>query len=216
MKQPQVLPFLTPPLLARSTTPLSVANVLIPPILFRLNAGNLALQGHDIFGSFFNGRLETMGLLQPTRAIRHGFLASTKLLLNLLAESTLVRQINGAKDHFHAASFTDAILSVAVLFEVAPLPVTAGELVALEEAHDVVVDAGVWAEDLSVLLVSACHDAHNARALKLRHYLESLSVRMQLRVWMGSDGAIPLTRQMIQAWTMLTAPLPHRVLIAID
>lgn len=168
MKQPQVLPFLTPPLLARSTTPLSVANVLIPPILFRLNAGNLALQGHDIFGSFFNGRLETMGLLQPTRAIRHGFLASTKLLLNLLAESTLVRQINGAKDHFHAASFTDAILSVAVLFEVAPLPVTAGELVALEEAHDVVVGAGVWAEDLSVLLVSACHDAHNARALKLR------------------------------------------------
>lgn len=124
-----------------STAPLSVPNILIPPILLRLNTRNLSLKRHDILSSLLNACSETMWLLQPTRTIRHGFLASSEFLLDFLAKSTFVWEIDCAEDHFHSASFTCAVFSVAVLFEVSPLPVTAGELVAFEEAH-------VWLNDV--------------------------------------------------------------------
>ncbi len=55
--------------------------------------------------------------------------------IDLVAELAFLAKGNGLHDKFHAARLACSVFSVAVLSEVAPLPVAAGKSMLVEEAH---------------------------------------------------------------------------------
>lgn len=82
-----------------------------------------------------DGVSETSGFTLPPGDLVELSGSSTEFRLDLLAGLALVPDSIGCHDEFHTARFSGAILSVAVLSEVSPLPVAAGEDVLLVEAH---------------------------------------------------------------------------------
>lgn len=62
--------------------------------------------------------------------------STAQLSVDFLASLALVRDAVGGHDQFHTTRFAGAVFTIAVLSEVAPLPVAASEQVLVEETHD--------------------------------------------------------------------------------
>lgn len=109
---------------------------MILGVLFLHQTANFPLQQGNILGSLLNTRAELARLTHPALAVGNGLVSAAEFLFDFLAIGALVWEVNGGVEEFHAAGLANAVLAVAVLFEVAPFPVAAGELVAFVETHD--------------------------------------------------------------------------------
>ena len=104
-------------------------------MLLALQPVDLALQHLDVAERLFDARLVALRLTAPAVVVVNVLGAAALLGLNLEAQLALLREPEGLVDHLHAAGLAGAVLGLAVLAEVAPLPVAAGVDVLFVEAH---------------------------------------------------------------------------------
>ena len=116
----------------------SGSELKFPLLPFVLQVADLAIETLDVLVCSVNGSSELSPFLLPATDSLSFFLASAELGLDLIACLAFAADGIGGHDEFHAAGLARSILSVAVLAEVAPLPVVALEHMLIEETH------GVW------------------------------------------------------------------------
>lgn len=104
-------------------------------MLLALQPIDFALQHLDIAQCLLNTRLVAFRLAAPAVVVVDVLGAAALFGLDLEAQLAFLRQPEGLVDHFHATGFAGAVLSLAVLAEVAPFPVAAGVDVLFVEAH---------------------------------------------------------------------------------
>jgi hypothetical protein len=101
---------------------------------FRVNLLDLAVQLVDDVLRFLDGGW-VPSLALPAGDSIYLSLTFAKLGVHLVAVLALAVLIDCLVDQFHAACFSHAVLPVAVLAEVAPFPIAAGETGLFVEAH---------------------------------------------------------------------------------
>lgn len=104
-------------------------------MLLALQSIDLALQNFDIAEGLLDAGLVALRLAAPAVVVVDVFGAAALLGLDLEAQLALFGEPEGLVDHLHAAGLAGAVLGLAVLAEVAPLPVAAGVDVLFVEAH---------------------------------------------------------------------------------
>jgi hypothetical protein len=104
-------------------------------MLLALQPIDLALKNLDIPQRLLNTSLVALRLAAPAVVIINMLGAAALFGLDFEAQLALVRESEGLVDHLHAAGLAGAVLGLAVLAEVAPLPVAAGVDVLFVEAH---------------------------------------------------------------------------------
>ena len=111
------------------------ANLLQSTVALAAQLVDLAVQTtHDLQRLVDRGSELLSIALPPVDTIDLGGPAA-HLDINLLAKLALCSCGNCLHDELHATRFTDSVLLGAVLSEVSPLPVPAGETVLVEKAH---------------------------------------------------------------------------------
>ena len=105
-------------------------------MLLRLERVDLVLKRLNVANGFLDRRLVAARLLAPAVVVVDVLCSAALLRFDLEAELALVLEWLGLPDHLHAAGLACAVLGLAVLLEVAPLPVAALVDVLLVEAHD--------------------------------------------------------------------------------
>lgn len=104
-------------------------------MLLALQPVNLTLKSFNIPQSLLDTSLVALRLAAPAVVVVDVLGAAALFGLDLEAQLAFLRQPEGLVDHFHATGFAGAVLSLAVLAEVAPFPVAAGVDVLFVEAH---------------------------------------------------------------------------------
>jgi hypothetical protein len=104
-------------------------------MLLALQSIDLALQNFDIAEGLLDAGLVALRLAAPAVVVVDVLGAAALLGLDLEAQLALFGEPEGLVDHLHAAGLAGAVLGLAVLAEVAPLPVAAGVDVLFVEAH---------------------------------------------------------------------------------
>jgi len=118
-----------------SSTPASIANHLVLGLLLLLQDVDLILKESGVFHGFLHRGSEFVSVPGPALVVSHELVVTTLLPLDLLTKGAFLGELKSLKDHLHAARFTTAVLLLAVLTEVAPLPVTADELGVVVVTH---------------------------------------------------------------------------------
>ena len=104
-------------------------------MLLALQPIDLALQNFDIAEGLLDAGLVALRLAAPAVVVVDVLGAAAFFRLDLEAQLALFGEPEGLVDHLHAAGLAGAVLGLAVLAEVAPLPVAAGVDVLFVEAH---------------------------------------------------------------------------------
>ena len=84
---------------------------------------------------FLNRRKVSVSLPCPPVNSLYLLNSSAALSFNLVTDPALLFQSICLHDQFHTTGLSSSVLAVAVLSEVAPFPVAAGETMLIEEAH---------------------------------------------------------------------------------
>lgn len=105
------------------------------PLTLIAKVVDLLLQRFDNVGGPINGRAELAPFPLPTKDSFNLGSSTALFRVDLLAKLAFLADWDRLHDEFHTARFAGPVLSVAVLPEVAPLPVAALESVLVEEAH---------------------------------------------------------------------------------
>ena len=113
-------------------------------MLLRLERVDLVLKRLDVANGFLDRRLVAARLLAPAVVVVDVLRSAALLRFDLEAELALVLEWLGLPDHLHTAGLACAVLGLAVLLEVAPLPVAALVDVLFVEAHGCFCEV-VWA-----------------------------------------------------------------------
>lgn len=93
------------------------------------------VEGPNHVGGAIDGCSKLAALALPARDSLYLCSSSSLFRVDLVAKLAFLALQNGLHDEFHAARLSGSVLSVAVLYEVAPLPVAACESMLVEEAH---------------------------------------------------------------------------------
>ena len=109
------------------------------PMSLILKVVDLGVETFNILARPIDGRPEFAALLLPAADTLKFLLTSSELGLDFIACLAFVADRVGGHDEFHATGLARAVLPVAVLTEVAPLPVATLEDVLIEETHVVLI-----------------------------------------------------------------------------
>lgn len=114
---------------------MGTANALKPPLSLATELVDLSVKtAYDLHG-LLNGRSELAAFALPPADTVHFRRPTSHLRIDLLAKLAFLADGHRLHDQLHAACFANAILPIAVLSEVTPLPVAARKAVLIEEAH---------------------------------------------------------------------------------
>lgn len=111
------------------------SNRLEPFLTLATKVVYLPVEGSNHVGGAIDGCSKLAALALPARDAVYLCGSSSLFRVDFVAELALLAEGNGLHDEFHAAGFSGSVLSVAVLSEVAPLPIAACESMLVEEAH---------------------------------------------------------------------------------
>jgi hypothetical protein len=117
------------------SSPTRIANHPVPALLVGDELVDLLAQDLHLLNGLLHAEAVLGRVRGPALVVGLVLLVAALLALNLLAHAALLGQADGLEDHLHAARFARAVLLLAVLAEVAPLPVVAGVLVVVVVAH---------------------------------------------------------------------------------
>jgi len=125
------------------------ADALEPLVPLATQLVDLRVQRSDHVHRLVDRRSELIGLSLPSGYPLDLRRSASHLGVDLLAQLALLSHRDSCHDKLHAAGFANSVLAVAVLTEVAPLPIAADETVLIEEAHceelgDAFVKDGNW------------------------------------------------------------------------
>jgi hypothetical protein len=95
----------------------------------------LPVEGSNDVGGPIDGGSKLGALALPARDPFDLCSSASLFRIDLVAKLAFLALGHGLHDEFHAARLAGSVLSVAVLSEVAPLPVAACESILVEEAH---------------------------------------------------------------------------------
>jgi hypothetical protein len=123
-------------------------------LLLRLEQVDLVLKRFNIANGFLDRRLVAARLFAPAVVVVDVLCAAALLGLDLEAQLAFLLERDAVVDHFHATGFARAVLGLAVLAEVAPLPVAALVDVLFVEAHGGL--SGGWACVSVYFVVGSC------------------------------------------------------------
>lgn len=93
------------------------------------------VEGSNHVRGTIDGSSKLVALALPARDPFDLCSSSSLFRIDLVAQLAFLAEGNGLHDEFHAARLSGSVLSVAVLSEVAPLPIAACESMLIEEAH---------------------------------------------------------------------------------
>ena len=111
------------------------SNRLEPLLTLATQVIYFPVEGSNHVGRAIDGCSELAALALPARDPFNLGNSSSLFRIDLVAKLAFLAKGNGLHDEFHSARFSGPVLSVAVLSEVAPLPVAARESMLVEEAH---------------------------------------------------------------------------------
>jgi len=120
----------------KSSSTARVTHSAVTVVLLRLQQVDLVFKRLDVANGFLDRRLVAARLLAPAVVVVDVLSSAAFLGFDLEAQLALVLEWLGLPDHLHAACLACAVLGLAMLLEVAPLPVAALVDVLLVEAHD--------------------------------------------------------------------------------
>lgn len=110
-------------------------DALETPVPLTVKLVNLRIQAANQFHGLFNGRPELAPLALPSIDVVHLLCSASHLSVDLFTHPALLRHSISGHDQLHATCFTNSIFPVAMLTEVAPLPVAAHKPMLIKEAH---------------------------------------------------------------------------------
>lgn len=129
------------PRLSTASTP-RIPHASIAVRLLRPQLADLILKRLDVANGFLDRRLVAARLFAPAVVVVDVLGPAALFGFNLEAQLAFLLEGHAVVDHLHAAGFAGAVLGLAVLAEVAPLPVAALVDVLFVEAHGCEVAAG--------------------------------------------------------------------------
>ncbi len=111
------------------------ANTLEPLVSLTAKVVDFGIQGSNHFERPVDGSFESTAFALPAVDSFDLGSSSSHLGVDLLTELALLADGHSLHDEFHAASLASAVLAVAVLSKVSPLPIATDKAVLIEEAH---------------------------------------------------------------------------------
>lgn len=113
----------------------AISDSLKPPLTLASQVKDLPVQNLDHISRSVNRGPKFVAFSFPAVDPVQLCASASLFRIDFVAEFTFLSDRDRLHDEFHTACFTCAIFSVAVLSEVSPLPVAAGEPMLIEEAH---------------------------------------------------------------------------------